>query len=64
MGWHTAAGLMVSVFEDLQEAGHFFDPIEREVKDDFLPWLTREVAELSERWATAKAAVQVSFASP
>ncbi|KAK9835923.1 hypothetical protein WJX84_002972 [Apatococcus fuscideae] len=51
-------GLMVSVFEDLRTAGHFYDPVEREVKDDFLPWLTAQVAEVSDRWAAARSAVQ------
>ena len=55
------AGLMVSVFEDLRTAGHFFDPVEREIKDDFLPWLTAQTSELSERWAIARAAVQVGL---
>ncbi len=50
---------MVSVFEDLRTAGHFFDPVEREVRDDFLPWLSAQVSELSERWAAARVAVQV-----
>ena len=52
---------MVSVFEDLRTAGHFYDPVEREVKDDFLPWLTAQVAEVSDRWAAARSAVQVTL---
>ena len=30
------------VFADLHQAGHFYDPVEKEVSDTFLPWLLAE----------------------
>ncbi|UPR03200.1 flagellar radial spoke protein 3 [Chloropicon primus] len=30
------------VFADLHQAGHFYDPVEKEVQDTFLPWLLAE----------------------
>lgn len=33
------------VFDDLQEEGHFYDPLTKEVKDVFLPWLMDEVVQ-------------------
>ena len=30
------------VFADLHQAGHFYDPVEKEVSDTFLPWLLSE----------------------
>lgn len=28
-----------SVFDSLEQSGHFFDPVRKEVSEDFLPWL-------------------------
>lgn len=33
------SGLHSSVFSRLTTSGHFFDPLEREVREDFMPWL-------------------------
>ena len=33
-------GLRGSVFSNLWEKGHFFDPVVKEVEDSFIPWLS------------------------
>ena len=38
------ADLHANVFESLEETGHFYDPVRREVSEIFLPWLMGEVA--------------------
>ncbi|NXU15223.1 RSPH3 protein, partial [Pardalotus punctatus] len=39
------ADLIPSVFNNLHESGFFYDPIERAVETEFLPWLMSEVEE-------------------
>jgi len=34
-----------SVFSALMDSGHFFDPLAKEVKEDFMPWLMDQVVE-------------------
>ncbi|NXT85913.1 RSPH3 protein, partial [Zapornia atra] len=46
---HYLADLIPSVFNNLRESGYFYDPIERDIETEFLPWLMREVEETLER---------------
>ncbi|XP_068794674.1 radial spoke head protein 3 homolog isoform X2 [Struthio camelus] len=39
------ADLIPSVFSNLRESGYFYDPIERDIETEFLPWLMTEVEE-------------------
>ncbi|NXA91671.1 RSPH3 protein, partial [Melanocharis versteri] len=39
------ADLIPSVFNNLHESGFFYDPIERDIETEFLPWLMSEVEE-------------------
>uniref|UniRef100_A0A8C3KAY9 Radial spoke head 3 n=1 Tax=Calidris pygmaea TaxID=425635 RepID=A0A8C3KAY9_9CHAR len=41
--------LIPSVFNNLRESGFFYDPIERDIETEFLPWLMTEVEETLER---------------
>ncbi|NXT86345.1 RSPH3 protein, partial [Anhinga rufa] len=43
------ADLIPSVFNNLHESGFFYDPIERDIETEFLPWLMAEVEETLER---------------
>lgn len=36
------SGIVASVFDRLQAAGHFYDPVLREVEEGFMPWLKAE----------------------
>ncbi|KAM9261201.1 radial spoke head protein 3 homolog [Cariama cristata] len=40
---HYLADLIPSVFNNLRESGFFYDPIERDIETEFLPWLMAEV---------------------
>ncbi|NXY42554.1 RSPH3 protein, partial [Ceuthmochares aereus] len=46
---HYLADLIPSVFNNLRESGFFYDPIERDIETEFLPWLMTEVEETLER---------------
>lgn len=35
-------GLMDTVFDKLDRDGYFYDPVQREVETDFMPWLRYE----------------------
>ncbi|XP_035394397.1 radial spoke head protein 3 homolog [Cygnus atratus] len=41
--------LIPSVFNSLRESGFFYDPIERDIETEFLPWLMTEVEETLEK---------------
>ncbi|NXI65803.1 RSPH3 protein, partial [Anseranas semipalmata] len=41
--------LIPSVFNNLRESGFFYDPIERDIETEFLPWLMTEVEETLEK---------------
>ncbi|NXP76309.1 RSPH3 protein, partial [Ramphastos sulfuratus] len=43
------ADLIPSVFNNLRKSGFFYDPIERDIETEFLPWLMTEVEETLER---------------
>ncbi|XP_061234231.1 radial spoke head protein 3 homolog [Neopsephotus bourkii] len=40
---HYLADLIPSVFNSLREGGFFYDPVERDIETEFLPWLMTEV---------------------
>lgn len=44
-----------NVFSKLMESGHFFDPLAREVENDFIPWVFDEAVAHVEKAATARA---------
>ncbi|NXG51032.1 RSPH3 protein, partial [Psilopogon haemacephalus] len=46
---HYLADLIPSVFNNLRESGFFYDPIERDIETEFLPWLMTEVEETLEK---------------
>ncbi|KAM6366256.1 radial spoke head protein 3 homolog [Alca torda] len=46
---HYLADLIPSVFNNLRDSGFFYDPIERDIETEFLPWLMTEVEETLER---------------
>ncbi|XP_014374603.1 radial spoke head protein 3 homolog isoform X1 [Alligator sinensis] len=43
------ADLIPSVFSSLRESGYFYDPVERDIEMDFLPWLMEEVEKTLEK---------------
>ncbi|XP_055667090.1 radial spoke head protein 3 homolog [Falco peregrinus] len=43
------ADLIPSVFNNLRDSGFFYDPIERDIETEFLPWLMTEVEETLEK---------------
>ncbi|NWH65499.1 RSPH3 protein, partial [Geococcyx californianus] len=46
---HYLSDLIPSVFHNLRESGFFYDPIERDIETEFLPWLMTEVEETLEK---------------
>jgi len=50
------ADLHGNVFSKLMESGHFFDPLAREVENDFIPWLFEEAVKDVDKAATSRAA--------
>ncbi|NXV27366.1 RSPH3 protein, partial [Rissa tridactyla] len=46
---HYLADLVPSVFNNLRDSGFFYDPVERDIETEFLPWLMTEVEETLER---------------
>lgn len=48
-------GLHSAVFQNLHESGFFYNPLEREVTTEFLPWLMADVQERVARIETARA---------
>jgi len=49
------ADLHGNVFSKLMESGHFFDPLAREVENDFIPWLFNEAVSHVEKAVTSRA---------
>ncbi|KAH1172542.1 radial spoke head protein 3 homolog [Mauremys mutica] len=43
------ADLIPSVFSSLRESGYFYDPVERDVEKEFLPWVMAEVDKTLEK---------------
>ncbi|KAF6259091.1 radial spoke protein 3-domain-containing protein [Scenedesmus sp. NREL 46B-D3] len=50
-------GIVKSVFQQLQDTGYFYDPVEREVEAEFLPWLTQQAGAHVERGLLARSVV-------
>ncbi|NWH75306.1 RSPH3 protein, partial [Piaya cayana] len=46
---HYLADLIPSVFNNLRDSGFFYDPIEKDIETEFLPWLMTEVEETLEK---------------
>lgn len=44
-----------NVFSKLMESGHFFDPLAREVENDFIPWLFKEAVVEVDKAAASRA---------
>ncbi|KAM7172477.1 radial spoke head protein 3 homolog [Macrochelys suwanniensis] len=43
------ADLIPSVFSSLRDSGYFYDPVERDIEKEFLPWVMAEVDETLEK---------------
>ncbi|XP_043910638.1 radial spoke head protein 3 homolog [Protopterus annectens] len=43
------ADLIPSVFSSLRDSGYFYDPVERELEKEFMPWLMSEVEKTLEK---------------
>ncbi|DBA85374.1 hypothetical protein WJX79_002769 [Trebouxia sp. C0005] len=50
-------GLTGTVYGRLQDSGYFFDPVQREVEQQVMPWLKEETQKIVARQATARAVV-------
>eukprot|EP00878_Enallax_costatus_P019311 GHUV01020372.1.p1 GENE.GHUV01020372.1~~GHUV01020372.1.p1 ORF type:complete len:389 (+),score=161.74 GHUV01020372.1:695-1861(+) len=50
-------GIVKSVFQQLEDTGYFYDPIEREVEVEFLPWLTQQAVSHLEQGMLARTVV-------
>ena len=50
-------GLVGGVFERMYEDGFFYDPVERELEESFLPWLHARVGQECRKAEVAKAAI-------
>mmetsp|Transcript_37532 Transcript_37532/g.105995 ORF Transcript_37532/g.105995 Transcript_37532/m.105995 type:complete len:525 (-) Transcript_37532:264-1838(-) len=48
------SGMMGTVFDRLRQTGYFFDPVQREVSDLFMPWLSNEAVGFLSREETAR----------
>ena len=55
------AGLTGTVYGRLQDSGYFFDPVQREVEQQVMPWLKEETDKIVARHATARYAYHLSF---
>lgn len=49
-------GLTGTVYGQLQDSGFFFDPVQREVEQQVMPWLKEETQKIVARQATARCA--------
>ncbi|NXN94315.1 RSPH3 protein, partial [Rhinopomastus cyanomelas] len=48
------ADLIPSTFNSLRERGYFYDPVERDIETEFLPWLMEEVEETLQKKVLAR----------
>jgi hypothetical protein len=46
--------LSEAVFDHLQDTGHFYDPVDREIRDCFLPWLLNGVVDVVNSYADSR----------
>lgn len=56
------AGLTGTVYGRLQDSGYFFDPVQREVEQQIMPWLLQEVQSEVARRNTARSVVDTLHA--
>ena len=52
------SGIVSGVYDKLYADGYFYDPVEREVEEEFLPWLKDAMAPDLEAASTSRAAVE------
>lgn len=45
------------MFDDLEDDGHFYDPLSKEVKEAFLPWLMDNVVQKVDKVVESMAVV-------
>ena len=57
-GFHVtcsfASGLTGTIYGRLQDSGFFFDPVQREIEQQVMPWLKEETEKIVARHATAR----------
>jgi hypothetical protein len=58
------AGLTGTVYGRLQDSGFFFDPVQREVEQQVMPWLKEETQKIVARQATARSVNSASVCCP
>ena len=51
------SGLVGGVFEKMYDDGFFFDPVEKEVEEGFLPWLQAKIGQEARKQEVAKAVI-------
>uniref|UniRef100_A0A8C3CGB5 Radial spoke head 3 n=1 Tax=Cairina moschata TaxID=8855 RepID=A0A8C3CGB5_CAIMO len=56
--------LIPSVFINLRESGFFYDPIERDIETEFLPWLMTEVEETLEKKVLGRMMLDCKLPNP
>lgn len=49
-----ASGLTGTIYGRLQDSGFFFDPVQREIEQQVVPWLKEETEKIVARHATAR----------
>lgn len=49
-----ASGLTGTIYGRLQDSGFFFDPVQREIEQQVMPWLKEETEKIVARHATAR----------
>eukprot|EP00959_Pyramimonas_sp_CCMP1952_P204575 4277604-Pyramimonas_sp.AAC.1 len=52
-------GLVGNVFDKLYDQGYFYDPVEKEIAEDFMPWLETETGDCIERESRVRQAVDL-----
>lgn len=51
-------GIVFSVFDRLQRSGYFYDPVEREVQEQFMPWLQEQARDYLSQGVIARQVVK------
>uniref|UniRef100_A0A8C5TL97 Radial spoke head 3 n=1 Tax=Malurus cyaneus samueli TaxID=2593467 RepID=A0A8C5TL97_9PASS len=58
------ADLIPSVFNNLHDSGFFYDPVERAIETEFLPWLMSEVEETLQRKILGRTMLDCKLPNP
>uniref|UniRef100_A0A803VZG5 Radial spoke head 3 n=1 Tax=Ficedula albicollis TaxID=59894 RepID=A0A803VZG5_FICAL len=58
------ADLIPSVFNNLHESGFFYDPVERDIETEFLPWLMSEVEETLQKKVLGRMMLDCKLPNP